>query len=209
LGYQPIAMRKSLLFILMFAATAFSAVADVVEPGQIERAFKITNLSDFPQYKFYFMYTDFYYDQGYQPGGVTQTWIEQDSVYYTSDREASSHLYAVNSDGTEDVWESEATVGGGDFVPSEDISTVIDVIRITSVEGRVIKFKVEREIYVYNDGTTKEKKTGKRKLNFLAFGSGGGGNPTWLFWLLPTVSLLALGGFWLWRRKMTPTLQNA
>lgn len=197
--------RVSLFFLSVFFITGL--FADVVEPGEIERQFKVVNLNEFPDYQFHIMYTGYHYDHGYQRNTPHAIILEQDSVYSTSSREDNSLIYAVNKKNESEEWASDNAVGGGDHVSSDDIYTIIDVVRITRVADQKVEFKIEKEIIVYKDGRTKERKH-KGGAGFMPLG-GGGSTPGWVYWLLPSVSILAMAAFILWRRKQNRSLPDA
>jgi hypothetical protein len=193
---------KRITYFLLLTGILFTSrlAADVVEPGEIQRQFKVINLDAFPGHDFYILYTGYHYHQGYQPNEPFRIWLEQDSVYSTSSRDDNSLIYAVNVKDSGEVWASDISVGGGDIVSSERIYTVIDVVRIKSVQDQKVEIEFVKEIVVYKDGSTREKRAKGNGLNGLPPGAGGG-TPGWMYWLMPALSLLAIVFFLLWRRK--------
>jgi hypothetical protein len=195
-------MKRVSFLILLFLSLQLPVrlMSDIVEPGDIYRQFKITNIKDFPDYRFYILYTNHYYEMGYQEAGVDTVWVFQNSVYATSDRGATSSLFAVKKGSPGIPFQSEMRLGGEEFVPSERIATVIDVVDIKAIKEGAIVLESRKEIWVYKGGKQKVKKKKEAGLGFIS-GEGPGANTNFLFWLLPVISLLMLIAFWFWRKR--------
>lgn len=188
------------LFLVLTLLPVTHLLADLVEPGDITRQFKVANINEFPDYKFYILYTDYVYEMGYKPESIDTVWIRQGEIYATSDREASSSLYAVRKNGSGDHFVSDIELGGKDFAASGKISTIVDIVHVKAVTDGIVDFEIRKEMIVYKGGKTRMKKRNTGFLSWITPSGPRAGNG-WLTWILPAASLLILLAFWLWRRR--------
>jgi hypothetical protein len=156
------------------------------------------NLSDFPGYEFYIEYQDYYYEYGWQPGGVAHVTINDNEEFETGERGGASKLYAVDAEGN--VFETEEQIGGNTILDDYKASYIVQEIEVTELRDGKIAFKVEASYKVYPNGATKKMRKG-----FVFFGIGIFGIDLGLI-LLPLVCLCGLlFFFWTRRNPMRPT----
>jgi hypothetical protein len=172
--------------------------ADVAIEGEVDIRVKVLNTSEFPGYEFYIEYQDYYYEYGWQPGGVAHVTIKENEEFETGERGGASKLYAVDAEGN--VFETEEQIGGNQILDDYKASYIVQEIEITELRDGKIAFKVESEYKVYPGGETKKLRKG-----FVFFGFDVMGIDIGLI-LLP---LVCLGGllffFWTRRNPMRPT----
>ena len=182
----------SLLFIHLF----FSSYADVAIEGQVERRIRVTNIKDFPDFEFFFMYDEYVYDMGYHAIDPRKVIIVQDSIYSTGDRFSSAYLQAISKNDIEAKTENE--LGGSAQTGNGSVQYLVDDIKILKIENGIIYYKVLK--------TTK----GKYGENFLPFTEEIKNGPGfWLMLILPAACLLSLIAFFIFRGKSGRYAGNA
>ena len=166
--------------------------ADVATEGEVDVRVELMNAQDFPKFKFFIKYQEYYYDMGYQPGDVTPVYFEPGKPISTGERGDASLLYAEDENGHE--YASEEPIGGVATDFGRDVSYLLDQIKVTSIKGDLIKFKVVSRHKVDSDG----KLIGVKKGEFSAEDPE---NRNWMLIILPAVCLLGLVLFFIFRKR--------
>lgn len=135
-------MKKAVLFLFVLLS-GFTANADVVEPGEVDINFKVINLEQFPEYKFYYYYQTYYYEYGYQAGDLLRNELLQDSVVMGGSRGDHTYIEAVDSSGKV-VAESDREIGGQAYGQPESVSYLLQVIEIERIKDGVIHYKITK-----------------------------------------------------------------
>ena len=162
-------MGSKFFVVLLLVMLSSASIADVVNPGHINRQFMFTNLDKFPAFTYYFLHYNYYYELGWKRSPADTQLIE------------SNHRYAVSSKGNDKTpllvkdkngryFISAIKIGGSGFA-GESVKGIVDVYTITSIRSGIIKIKKEKEIVQYNNGEEKERKSSKSFAAF--FGSDG------------------------------------
>lgn len=189
-------MRLFLLLTLLFTSVG-NLSADVVVEGEQDVYIELLNAKDFPDYKFYIQYQDYYYDQGYHAGNVSTIYLDPGKHYATGDRGSSSLLYAEG--GKDEVFESEQSVGGTGKEFNKQVAYLLDRIKVTGVGENGVQFKVVERQLIGENGkvikTIKHPSIQKGEIGPLDQGA-------FLMWLLPIVCMVGLVVFFLLRRKV-------
>jgi hypothetical protein len=141
--------------------------SDLTIPGEVDKEFKIINISDFKDFKFTFCIQHYKYEQGYKPTNIETKEIIQNEVYSCSNHGDHSKIFATDSLGN--VFESYTLVGGKQNF-ADNVQGFVEVYKIISVENKIVELKlVETITRVKRFGQTKEvvKKVGKLGFNNL------------------------------------------
>lgn len=181
--------RIQLLSFCLLIFTAFSLKADVVTPGETQRAFTIINLEDFSDYEFYFRQSTYFYDQGYQQGDDLEVVFKANEHYRGGRDSDRSSIFATKNGDEQTVFQSDEMVGGMEVISDYDVYYILDEIQIQSVKDGLVKFKVCKSYYVYGDGV-------KKKIRKGMIGIGG---PWYL--VFAGIAALVLIAFFIFRRK--------
>ncbi len=192
--------------IICIAAAAFLfplfSRADVVEEGQTTVKVMLKNSSAFPDYEFYILYQDYYYNMGYQKGDQLVLWLEEGREYEAGDQGSSSKIYARLISDTVQIFETESEYGGEEIVHDRKVSVLVDEITITKIEGDHVAVKVKR-VKIDNKGKRSNSDEGFimgiHKGPFQILGING-----WI-WLMPLAAFLSLTMLYFWRRNLGHT----
>jgi hypothetical protein len=190
-GHKLIHMKSIRFFVLPFLLLlwANSLQADVATEGEHDVYIELLNGKDFPGYKFYIKFQDYYYNMGYQPGDVSVVYLEPGKHVSTGDRGSSSLLFAEGKSNAQ----TKTEVGGADIDHTEGLSYFLDRIKIKSIKKKVINFEVVERQLIGEDG---------KVLQTIKKGSLPAMNGTQLvIWIIPIVCLVGLMVFFLFRRK--------
>lgn len=133
-------MKKYFLFLMLILSGLF-VQADVVEPGEVDIYFKVVNLDQFPDYKFYSYYQTYFYEYGYQAGDLERREVMQDSIYSGGSRGDYTHIEAENANG-QVVAETDNEIGGMEYGQPENVSYLLQIIEIQKIDDGVIHYKV-------------------------------------------------------------------
>lgn len=129
--------------------------ADVVEPGEVDINFKVTNLDQFPDYTFYYYYQTYYYEYGYQTGELIRRELRQDSLCSGGSRGDQTYLEAVNAEG-DVVAESDHELGGMAYGQPDNVSYLLQIVEIEKIEEGVIHYKIVKQKKVKGWGKDSE-----------------------------------------------------
>jgi hypothetical protein len=189
-------IRLFLLLTLLLTSVG-NLSADVVVEGEQDVYIELLNAKDFPDYKFYIQYQDYYYDQGHHAGKVSVVYLEPGKHHATGDRGSSSLLYAEG--GKDDLYESTSRVGGTGMERNNAVAYLLDRIKVTRVGENGVEFKVVERQLIGENGkvikTIKNPSIQKGEIGPLDQGA-------FLMWLLPIVCMVGLVVFFLLRRKV-------
>lgn len=206
-------MQKNTLlpFLLILSGLLLSSsalFADIAQPNQVPCYIRVTNLDQFPEYEFYIKYNhSYYYNRGYRPGGTREVILENNKDQSTGQRYSRSKIYArlrtseVHPDSAmatdsldttavpSQIFETEEYLGGS--TTSSLMTHLTEVYEIISLDSGVIHIKKVQSI----KGDQKKEKKIKRGQTVTA------GPANWYYWVLPSICLAALAGFFLFRMK--------
>ncbi len=150
-------MVSKFISVLLLVVSSFSATADVVTPGHINKQFQFTNLDKFPAFTYSFLHQGYHYNMGYQRDPADTVSVEINKRYTVSERGADkSPLLAKDKHGK--YFTSDIKIGGA-AIFGESVSGLVEVFTIVSIKNGKIKIKKQKEIVVYADGKEKERKS--------------------------------------------------
>lgn len=186
-------MKRILLLLILVPLFSYS-FADIANPDQFAQDIKFTNLDEFPDYQFYYLYKQYGYDRGYRVSSERQVLLKNNEVYETSSRYGAVRIYACqrkkrNKDKMRKgkyCFHSEEEIGGNGSWRGEDPNKVA-VYEVEKLEEGIITLK---RIGGPEGNAGNEEYRGTLPLN----------NP-WYKFLLPGLCLSALVGFFLIRRR--------
>ena len=180
------------VFLLLFLLTATVVKADLARPrNHFNQKIKITNLEDFPEYEFYFMRSNYRWDKKRGHSEQEQVFMESNKAYDTGEDGASVRIYArlkAKKRRKKYYHKTQEFLGGKKSFSDEDIESCA-VYKIEGLQNRVIQVSRMEE----PEGNSQPKQGEYRgELS---------GNMTWYFWLLPSLCLISLAGFFLYRAR--------
>ena len=185
-------MIKKILVLWLVIILPFVAFADVAVEGEVDIEFKITNISDYPDYSFFVKYQTYYYEYGYQPGEVTESKVAENVVRSAGARGSKSYLYARDKEGK--IYESEIKLGGQKIISDRRANSIVEAYKIKSIKDGKINLKLEEKYLDYGDGKTKKISKGAVSGTEM-FGV------DVVYVAIPAVCLLLLVGFFMFRKK--------
>jgi hypothetical protein len=183
---------------LLLTFAALPLMADVAIEGETDIHVELLNGDKFPGYRFFIHYQSHYYEYGYQPGAVTNIYLEPGKHTATSDRDVTSLIYAEGPDGE---IHSSKEVGGTTIDHTDGLAYILQRIKITKVGPEGIAFKVEERQLIGEDGKViRTIKKGSLEDSDVPLD-----RQRLLIWLIPIVSMVGLLVFFLFRRKGSAT----
>ena len=202
---------KRILVLALILTSASTLFADIAQPDRFSQDIKIINLDEYPDYEFYFMYAYYHYDMGYQISHEEERVMENGKAYETSSRYNPVQIYARHKKKKKNrqyFHHSEESIGGSKYEGRGDDDKVA-TYRIRSMHEGIITLE---RVKLMEDGDSfhivpkgesdpgptspDEQKAYQGKL---------AKEMSWYFWLLPSICLVSLVGFFLLRARKNRT----
>ena len=154
---------------LLLIAFSFSAMADVVNPGEVKKQFMFTNLDKYPGFTYYYLHHGYHYNMGWQADPADTALVENNQRYTVSSKgnTRSSLMALVMTNSNSKYYISDAEVGGEAKV-DPSITGITEVYTITGMENGIIHIKKEKEIVKYQGGKEEERKAAAGFVNFIS-----------------------------------------
>lgn len=187
-------MKRILLFTLLISLCGF-AHADLAVPGRFSQKIKLVNLDEYPEYEFYFMYANYSYNYGYTVSSEDEVVLENGMEYETSSRYRPAKIYARHhkkKNKRKYFHHSEEGIGGYGMMGEGDDAPVV-TYKIASMKEGIITLERVPDFEGLEKSEVSEYKGGLET------------EMQWYFWLLPSLCLVTLVGFFLYRAKRKAT----